>query len=66
MTTMTTVLGMLPMAAGNGVGSEMWNSLGMVVASGLTFSTFVTLFLIPVLFTWLANRQQRKAAQLNA
>ena len=67
MTTMTTVLGMLPMAAGNGVGSEMWNSLGMVVASGLTFSTFVTLFLIPVLFTWLANRQQRKAAaKLNA
>ena len=66
MTTMTTVLGMLPMAAGNGVGSEMWNSLGMVVASGLTFSTFVTLFLIPVLFTWLANRQQRKTAQLNA
>jgi HAE1 family hydrophobic/amphiphilic exporter-1 len=45
----------------------MWNSLGMVVASGLTFSTFVTLFLIPVLFTWLANRQQRKAAaKLNA
>ena len=67
MTTMTTVLGMVPMAAGNGVGSEMWNSLGMVVASGLTFSTFVTLFLIPVLFTWLANRQQRKAAaKLNA
>ena len=67
MTTMTTVLGMLPMAVGNGVGSEMWNSLGMVVASGLTFSTFVTLFLIPVLFTWLANRQQRKAAaKLNA
>ena len=67
MTTMTTVLGMLPMAIGNGVGSEMWNSLGMVVASGLTFSTFVTLFLIPVLFTWLANRQQRKAAaKLNA
>ena len=67
MTTMTTVLGMLPMAVGSGVGSEMWNSLGMVVASGLTFSTFVTLFLIPVLFTWLANRQQRKAAaKLNA
>ncbi len=67
MTTMTTVLGMLPMAVGNGVGSEMWNSLGMVVASGLTFSTFVTLFLIPVLFTWLTNRQQRKAAaKLNA
>ena len=70
MTTLTTVLGMIPMAAGNGVGSEMWNSLGMVVATGLTFSTLVTLFLIPVLFTWLAMRNERKRAkklaQLNA
>jgi HAE1 family hydrophobic/amphiphilic exporter-1 len=70
---MTTVLGMLPMAVGNGVGSEMWNSLGMVVASGLTFSTFVTLFLIPVLFTSFALRGERrraraaaKVAQINA
>ena len=73
MTTLTTVLGMVPMAAGNGVGSEMWNSLGMVVACGLTFSTFVTLFLIPVLFTSFALRGERrraraaaKAAQINA
>ncbi|MBR0336521.1 MAG: efflux RND transporter permease subunit [Alistipes sp.] len=70
MTTLTTVLGMVPMAAGNGVGSEMWNSLGMVVAAGLTFSTLVTLFLIPVLFTWLSMRDERKKtkklAQLNA
>ncbi len=70
MTTLTTVLGMVPMAVGNGVGSEMWNSLGMVVATGLTFSTLVTLFLIPVLFTWLAMRDERrrakKLAQLNA
>ncbi|MBE6192768.1 MAG: efflux RND transporter permease subunit [Rikenellaceae bacterium] len=70
MTTLTTVLGMVPMAVGNGVGSEMWNSLGMVVATGLTFSTLVTLFLIPVLFTWLAMRDERKRAkklaQLNA
>ena len=68
MTTLTTVLGMVPMAVGNGVGSEMWNSLGMVVAWGLSFSTLVTLFLIPVLFTWLSLRQERKNAKklLNA
>ena len=69
-TALTTVLGVVPMAVGNGVGSEMWNSLGMVVATGLTFSTLVTLFLIPVLFTWLAMRDERKRAkklaQLNA
>ena len=70
MTTMTTVLGMVPMAIGQGVGSEMWNSLGMVVAWGLSFSTLVTLFLIPVLFSTFAlngeKRRAKKAAKLNA
>lgn len=63
MTTLTTVLGMVPMAVGNGVGSEMWNSLGMVVAWGLSFSTLVTLFLIPVLFTSFALRGERRRAK---
>ena len=63
MTTMTTVLGMVPMAVGSGVGSEMWNSLGMVVAWGLSFSTLVTLYLIPVLFTSFALRDQRRKAK---
>ncbi len=70
MTTLTTVLGMVPMAVGQGVGSEMWNSLGMVVAWGLSFSTLITLFLIPVLFSVFAIRGERrrakKAAMLNA
>ena len=70
MTTLTTVLGMVPMAVGNGVGSEMWNSLGMSVAWGLSFSTLVTLFIIPVLFSAFAlngeRRRARKAAKLNA
>ena len=62
MTTMTTVLGMVPMAVGTGVGSEMWNSLGMSVAWGLSFSTLVTLFLIPVLFAMFAlNGEKRRA-----
>ena len=70
MTTLTTVMGMVPMAVGNGVGAEMWNSLGMVVAWGLSFSTLVTLFLIPVLFTSFAKRgerrRQRQLAKKNA
>ena len=65
MTTLTTVLGMVPMAVGNGVGAEMWNSLGMSVAWGLSFSTFITLILIPTLYAWFAHngerRQQKKA-----
>ena len=63
MTTLTTVLGMVPMAVGNGVGSEMWNSLGMSVAWGLSFSTLVTLFLIPVLFSIFALRGERRKAR---
>ncbi|MBO7220667.1 MAG: efflux RND transporter permease subunit [Alistipes sp.] len=62
MTTLTTVLGMVPMAIGTGVGAEMWNSLGMSVAWGLSFSTLVTLFLIPVLFAMFAlNGEKRRA-----
>ncbi len=63
MTTLTTVIGMIPMAIGNGVGAEMWNSLGMAVAWGLSFSTLITLFLIPVLFTSLAVRKERRLAK---
>ena len=63
MTTLTTVIGMVPMAVGAGVGSEMWNSLGMSVAWGLSFSTLITLFLIPVMFTSLALRRERREAR---
>ena len=69
MTTLTTVLGMVPMAVGNGVGSEMWNSLGMSVAWGLSFSTLITLILIPTLFASFAihgeNRRQKKLQKAN-
>ncbi len=64
MTTMTTVLGMIPMAVGNGVGSEMWNSLGMSVAWGLSFSTLITLILIPTLFAAFATRGEKRRAKL--
>ena len=63
MTTLTTVLGMVPMAVGNGVGSEMWNSLGMSVAWGLSFSTLVTLFIIPVMFSMFAVNGERRRAK---
>ena len=60
MTTTTTVLGMIPMAVGTGVGAEMWNSLGMSVAWGLTFSTLITLILIPTLFAAFAVRGEKR------
>ena len=63
MTTLTTVLGMIPMAIGQGEGSEMWRSLGMVVAWGLSISTLVTLVIIPTVYASLATMQERKAAR---
>ena len=62
MTTLTTVLGMLPMALGRGEGSEMWNGLGTTVAWGLSVSTLITLVLIPVVYCGLCeHREKRKA-----
>lgn len=60
MTTLTTVLGMLPMAIGHGEGSEMWNSLGVTVCWGLSISTLVTLILIPTVYCAIATRQERR------
>ncbi len=50
MTTLTTVLGMLPIAIGIGEGSEAWKSLGITVCWGLGFSSLITLILIPVIY----------------
>lgn len=63
MTTLTTVLGMVPLAVGRGEGSELWRSLGMTVCWGLTISTLVTLVLIPTIYCSLATAQERRKAK---
>ena len=63
MTTLTTVLGMLPMALGRGEGSEMWNGLGTTVAWGLSVSTLITLVLIPVLYCGFTEHRERRKAR---
>ncbi len=50
MTTMTTVLGLFPLALGLGAGAEIQASLSRVVIGGLTASTLITLVLIPVVY----------------
>lgn len=63
MTTLTTILGMVPMAVGNGEGAEMWRPMGVAVIGGLTFSTILTLLFVPVLYCVFAGRgikNQRK------
>lgn len=50
MTTLTTILGMLPLAIGFGDGGELQAPLGTVVIGGLSFATLLTLIAIPVLY----------------
>ena len=66
MTTLTTVLGMLPMALGRGEGSELWRGLGTTVAWGLSISTVITLILIPVLYCGLTEHRARRNARRQA
>ena len=64
MTTLTTILGMVPMAISQGEGSEMWRPLGVSVIGGLTVSTVLTLILVPVLYCSFAGtgiKNKRKA-----
>ena len=63
MTTLTTILGMVPMAVGSGEGSEMWRPLGVSVIGGLTVSTILTLILVPVVYCVFAGtgiKRQRR------
>ena len=64
MTTLTTVLGMIPMAVGTGEGSETWRSMGMTVAWGLSVSTLITLVIVPTVYAVFAGngikRRRRK------
>jgi multidrug efflux pump subunit AcrB len=51
MTSITTILAMLPMIVLKGSGSEIWRPMGVAILGGLTFSTVVTLVLIPAIYT---------------
>lgn len=63
MTTLTTVLGLLPMAFFPGEGSEMTQPIGQTVLGGLTFSTTMTLFLMPVLYYIFNHHREKREAK---
>jgi len=70
MTTATTVLGLVPLAIGLGEGSEVQAPMARVVVGGLAVSTLVTLFLVPTIYTalaeWQIRRAERRAAEETA
>jgi HAE1 family hydrophobic/amphiphilic exporter-1 len=59
MTTVTTVLGLAPMALGIGEGGELQAPMARVVIGGLTTSTLITLIVIPVIYMTLEERSER-------
>lgn len=70
MTSLTTILGMVPMAVGQGEGAEMWRPMGISVIGGLTFSTILTLLFVPTMYTIFAafgmKRQHKKLSKAHA
>ena len=65
MTTLTTVLGLVPMALGLGEGGEFLAPLGQAIAGGLVTSTAVTLFLVPTLYWIVERRAERRLEARN-
>lgn len=63
MTTLTTIIGLVPMALGTAEGMEIQKPLGITVIFGLTLSTLITLILIPVLYLILNNLKNRKKSR---
>lgn len=64
MTSLTAILGMVPLAISHGQGAEMWRPMAITVIGGLTASTMLTLIVVPVIYTYFAasgvKRKRRK------
>ncbi|RYG33704.1 MAG: efflux RND transporter permease subunit, partial [Chitinophagaceae bacterium] len=56
MTTLAMVVGMIPMAAGFGEGGDQASPLARAVIGGLIASTFATLIVLPLIFSWVQKK----------
>ena len=64
MTTMTTLLGLLPMVIPIGDGYEFRQSLALALMGGMVTSTLLTLFLVPMVFRWMESKKQGNIQEL--
>ena len=58
MTSLTTILGILPLALATGAGSESRITMGVTVVGGMFFATFLTLFVVPSVYSYLAGKKK--------
>ena len=63
MTTLTTILAMLPMAIASGEGAEMRTPIAVTIIGGLTSSTFLTLIVVPIFYTYLDDLAKKLHVQ---
>lgn len=61
MTSLSTILGILPIALALGAGSESRVSMGIAVIGGMLFATILTLFVIPAIYSYITGKQKRLA-----
>jgi len=59
MTSLSTILGILPMVFATGAGAESRVSMGVAVAGGLIFATFFTLYIIPAMYAYISSSKVR-------
>ena len=64
MTSLTTILGMLPMALSKGIGNEMFRPMGITIIGGLFVSTMITLIVVPVIYTSMNYQTAKKEGNL--
>jgi multidrug efflux pump len=60
MTSLATILGISPLALGFGEGAQSRIAMGIAVVGGMIFATFLTLFVVPAIYTYISSETKKK------